>query len=829
MRSFLYRLVIIQNVLEVFALAMKQLNGTVTLCYLEEDNQQRVIFRVVPLCTREGVVFRSQKTEFPDHGSLRIVPDKREQSTFKERMRAMGNLCAIQLISDGKELAKVRQNRNYDPGQGECNQFAIYSDVISEFSDEGVFEVFDEGADYSSALSPRVLLRRGKVLYGPLDRTAPADWSVLRPYGNDSYLLHCVEMPDASQHTYYWDPEQTVNWRQRRGTLRRGKPGGENIRTDDGEQTPTTEAERPSVSISAQEPLHQSASVTHISMPVRAIQAQPDAPVILPQLPTRENAADTPVDPPAIAISEEPGFTDAAGIMEAETSLPIGTRLDILDNDISFEDQLSKLDQPISPEANLLAHAADTTPAADDEADDTPRYSGTPLVKTGVRIPAPVFSGATVQDVVERQMRAASRQPGAYQSDFVYRENPIEALNQALDAVWSDPDTRRQALDALCDNETFTQAFVKRLRLSGRELRAVEAAQDQLAEIEAERLKLLMQLDALKKDEKEAKDALRASMSQKKRDELAQLEERERVLRAEMEKLTALLTALGDQASRYTLETLAQQGGQLCVASGDTLTLAPRIGTKRQPEELIAAVRTAMNRQGFTPTEDDAVELLTYFAVQDEFCIRAETVSLAALCARAMLEALGLISVTAFTAGNTRLLVASLLPENHLRTPTVEVGPIGRPAAVIFGHKTIRVLDAQTVPPLGMPVLQAPPYRAITGLPRESESAAPVSLEALRAFREQAAPLPPAGEAWVDEMSKLLEKQGIQPAENTLRQVRVFLSVASLRLRGGFLAAADAATLGWAVPIVLERQLDLEALRPVLINLPRSLTALNIC
>ena len=170
-----------------------------------------------------------------------------------------------------------------------------------------------------------------------------------------------------------------------------------------------------------------------------------------------------------------------------------------------------------------------------------------------------------------------------------------------------------------------------------------------------------------------------------------------------------------------------------------------------------------------------------------------------------------------------------MLPENHLRTPPVEVGPIGRPAAVIFGHKTIRVLDAQTVPPLGMPVLQAPPYRAITGLPRESESAAPVSLEALRAFREQAAPLPPAGEAWVDEMSKLLEKQGIQPAENTLRQVRVFLSVASLRLRGGFLAAADAATLGWAVPIVLERQLDLEALRPVLINLPRSLTALNIC
>ena len=68
---------------------MKQINGTITLSFLEEDNQQRVIFRVVPLCTREGAVFRDKTVEFPDQGSLRIVPDKREQSTFKERMRAM--------------------------------------------------------------------------------------------------------------------------------------------------------------------------------------------------------------------------------------------------------------------------------------------------------------------------------------------------------------------------------------------------------------------------------------------------------------------------------------------------------------------------------------------------------------------------------------------------------------------------------------------------------------------------------------------------------------------------------------------------------------------
>ena len=83
---------------------MKEINGTITLAYVEEDNRQRVIFRVIPLCTREGNVFHGGADDFPDEGSLRIVPDKREQRTFKERMREAGGLCAIQLASEGKEL-----------------------------------------------------------------------------------------------------------------------------------------------------------------------------------------------------------------------------------------------------------------------------------------------------------------------------------------------------------------------------------------------------------------------------------------------------------------------------------------------------------------------------------------------------------------------------------------------------------------------------------------------------------------------------------------------------------------------------------------------------
>ena len=102
---------------------MKEINGTITLAYVEEDNRQRVIFRVIPLCTREGNVFHGGAEDFPDEGSLRIVPDKREQSTFKERMREAGGLCgteygvAVGLGEHTLDRYRVRREAGHFLGQ----------------------------------------------------------------------------------------------------------------------------------------------------------------------------------------------------------------------------------------------------------------------------------------------------------------------------------------------------------------------------------------------------------------------------------------------------------------------------------------------------------------------------------------------------------------------------------------------------------------------------------------------------------------------------------------------------------------------------------------
>ena len=832
---------------------MKQINGTITLSFLEEDNQQRVIFRVVPLCTREGAVFREKTVEFPDQGSLRIVPDKREQSTFKERMRAMGCLCAIQLCSEGKELAKVRQNRNYDPGQGECNQFAIYSDVICEFSAEGVFEVFEDGADFSAALTERVLLRRGKVLYGPVERDATVDGNAERPFGNENYLLHTVLLPDAQEHSFYWDPEQTINWRQRRSTLRRGKQ-----RPEDAEEEADTESTQGNASeaVPAEPELNaERTSADRSEVPTPAPQAErvsagfataADEPARTETVKESEKRPET-VSPAAIAaatpfvavtasvpnkttapLETQPRQPRAERRRDGVEALPIGTRLSILDDTISFEEQISKLDQPLSNAANLLAHAnmpVDTEPETIGA-----RFSGTPLVHIAGKAIQPIRNGEALHSVVERQVRAAHHAGVSTRSDFQHVDNPIDDLHIALDKVWQSPEIRQQAMQCLCDNDAFSGTFLRFLQQRGREVRVVAAAQEQLEDIEAERLSLLMQLETVKTDRKRAAEALCAEMNQKKHDEIARLDQQIQAAKAELESLNETLVALGDRAHVETLDWFAEKHLQLHLSDGETVTVVPMIGVRRTAGEMITAIRVAMNRQGFACNEDDATELLLHFAINDEFCLCGDTVEEAELCARTMLDALGLLPVSARTREHTRLEVASFLPINGLRTPTVELTQLGRATGNAYGHKVMRLTEARA-PMLAdtlLPVVYAPAFRPGLRENRTTEPARPAALESFTAIRDEVKPLMMQGECWFCDLEKRLMEQNSRLAGSATQQMRVFVSAASPRLRGGFLAAADAAMLGWVIPAVSRRELNPEPLRAPIESLPRCLSALGI-
>ena len=350
---------------------MKEINGTITLAYVEEDNRQRVIFRVIPLCTREGSVFHGSAEDFPDEGSLRIVPDKREQSTFKERMREAGGLCAIQLASDGKELMKVRQNRNYAPEEGEKNQFAIYSDVICELTEDGCFEVVEPGTDASAALTAKVLLHKDKMLYGPVEKQQAQQAAVeeLKPFGNDRFLLHTIETPSLGRHVIYWDPEATLNWRQRRNSLRRK------------ERANAQEEEKPKKAKEKQPKEKAEAPKEKAEAPAKADKPPKQDPHTRRVERAAEIARQEEERKAREAQAAERKETEAAVQAQAEEALPIGARLDILDAELPFEQQISRLAQPLSEGANRLT--SDAPAPEEEEPQSVARFSGTPAFQNG--------------------------------------------------------------------------------------------------------------------------------------------------------------------------------------------------------------------------------------------------------------------------------------------------------------------------------------------------------------------------------------------------------------------------------------------------------------
>ena len=400
---------------------MKKLNGTVTLSILEEDNKQRVIFRIIPLCTKDGYIFQSRKTQYPDFGSLRIVPDKREQSSFKERMRSIGSLCCVQLLSEGKELTKVRQNRNYDPNQGEYNQYAIYSDVICGFEQEAIFEVFQENEDYSLALTETVLLQRGMVLYGPVDKTATPQWDMLRPFGNEKYLLHTVEGINEENHTFYWNPEAIVNWRQRKKALKRDTEDPQNV-----QPTPS---------------------------------------------PNQAIVPETEVAP----IQEKEQVSSAKAEIEA---IPIGTKLEFLDTQLTNDEQISELNQPVSNQANLLEHNDKPRPA--EVPTEAPQFHGTPISSAHNGDELKKQTESTMHGVIDKQLKERKSDQNNGKTESTPLQSPIERLRAALQDISQMPSLHQEFLKVFSENKGMVQAIAQSSVMENQAKSAYAAAKAEL-------------------------------------------------------------------------------------------------------------------------------------------------------------------------------------------------------------------------------------------------------------------------------------------------------------------------------------------------------------
>lgn len=789
---------------------MKDINGTVTLAYVEEDNKQRVIFRVVPLCTREGVSFHDASEDFPDEGSLRIVPDKREQSTFKERMRDISGLCAIHLVNDGaKELIKVRQNRNYAPGAGEKNKLAIYSDVVCEFAEDGCFEVVQPGQDASGALTRKVIIQKDKVLYGPVlkEEASSASLDSLHPFGNDRFLLQNIQNDLLGSRMIYWDPEAIINWRQRRNAMRRKERAEEKAELDAAMLT----ASAPAVEETQPDTKPQQTVVREKTVEPR-------------KRAEKNEKAEKKETPDKTEKTEKDRVTE-------NTALPIGTKLDILDQQLTFDQQISRLDQGIGSTANRLT--MDETPSEEEEPEIISHFNGTPLVPSAKPITKSAARPESMHHVVEQQL--FQNNEGENRSIYRMVENPIDSLNRCLDYVWQNADMRSQAIEKLSENETFMRDMLQIFRRRGLNTQASAAAQEQLAEIEAERLSLLMQLDTAKQNAKQYREEAIASLSQKLRAESEKLKNEIQALEKTKKKLTDETQALSQQNARQTIDFFSQNMQCMSGAGEERIMLSPVIGCHYEASELAEKLRVHMNESGYGINEDDAMGLLIYFSVNDTLCLCAATEADAARFAQVMLESFGLQSVSGTILPESYVEVVSILPEDGQRTPTVTIQSLGTESMSIYGHKTLYLATSHQIENYSTAGLPAHPIvhvptaiKRAFGRVEDFQAVQPASLSSFMDIRSDTHPMLSEADKWFAELKARIEKEEFAVPRATLIDMRRFIEVATQKVRGGFLAAADSAVCHWLVPAIRLGQIKPEHFASIVAGLPRAMRLLHM-
>lgn len=794
---------------------MKDINGTVTLAYVEEDNKQRVIFRVIPLCTREGVSFHDASEDFPDEGSLRIVPDKREQSTFKERMRDISGLCAIHLVNDGaKELIKVRQNRNYAPDAGEKNKLAIYSDVVCEFAEDGCFEVVQPGQDASGALTHKVIIQKDKVLYGPVlkEEASSASLDSLHPFGNDRFLLQNIQNDLLGSRTIYWDPEAIINWRQRRNAMRRKERAEE-------------KAELDATMLTAAAPAAEEVQPEPKTQPVAEKKPAVREKTVEPRKRAEKNEkAEKKETPDKTEKSEKERVTE-------NTALPIGTKLDILDQQLTFDQQISRLDQGIGSTANRLT--MDETPSEEEEPEIISHFNGTPLVPSAKPITKSAARPESMHHVVEQQL--FQNNEGENRSIYRMVENPIDSLNRCLDYVWQNADMRSQAIEKLSENETFMRDMLQIFRRRGLNTQASAAAQEQLAEIEAERLSLLMQLDTAKQNAKQYREEAIASLSQKLRAESEKLKNEIQALEKTKKKLTDETQALSQQNARQTIDFFSQNMQCMSGAGEERIMLSPVIGCHYEASELAEKLRVHMNESGYGINEDDAMGLLIYFSVNDTLCLCAATEADAARFAQVMLESFGLQSVSGTILPESYVEVVSILPEDGQRTPTVTIQSLGTESMSIYGHKTLYLATSHQIENYSTAGLPAHPIvhvptaiKRAFGRVEDFQAVQPASLSSFMDIRSDTHPMLSEADKWFAELKARIEKEEFAVPRATLIDMRRFIEVATRKVRGGFLAAADSAVCHWLVPAIRLGQIKPEHFASIVAGLPRAMRLLHM-
>ncbi len=724
------------------------------LAYLEEDNVQRAYFRVKPLLTMEGNVAEEARQLWPEEGGLRIVPDRGEQHTFKERMRGLGPFCAMDLRGIPADAGKIRTNKNYRPDRGEINQYILYSDTVKPLPEHTFYEILEGSCEDAATLAQRAVtplfyIREHDTLFGPVHRAAPRK---PEPAASGTGMLYPMNAPDGVQRLMLCVPGETA-------------------------------APTPSAAAAAQE-----------TLPSGPESANAEAPEISPE--------DTSPD----------------------VSLPLGQHLSILDTDLTFDEAIRQLDQPVSHEANLLR--SPETPAKPVPPCPAVPLNGTPLFHASVKTSVPPPKNR-LQEVVATQIKVGRYEPptASLPAGTAMRQvyNPVETACESLRSAWQLPSAHNQLLDCIFSLDGMRSQLEARLLRQGGDSPLQRALQARLDELEAERLAALVQLDKARADLEAFRKSAVDAMSEKARETCIHLAAQQEACEHGVETLRQELAAL--TAQRNLLQSRVDELQQtvlpaaLASALADTRMAAPLLhgsalrmngvpGVCVEAEEMISRVMAVMEDTGASLSRNQAVALLVLIAVSPRISVVSDTPAAASTVLRNLAAALGWLPGFAAQCAEEQQPLPTLAPIDS--TPTLLATTLARYQPLPQSTKLLLSRSADSVTASAAYAMEPWPILTLT-LPEAVKlfegEAEPVSAASLQHLLTDAAPC----SADIDLILAALLKAAPPLSGQAIGEMHRFITACATWMDGGLAAACDWAVTLWLLP-TLQSSPDVQAL-----------------
>ena len=240
--------------------------------------------------------------------------------------------------------------------------------------------------------------------------------------------------------------------------------------------------------------------------------------------------------------AEEPE-TEGAPEDAAETgeeSVPIGQRLEILDQNKGFEETLQDLSMPLSPTSNLLRRSQET-----EEVEEAPQEKrreegagGTPFRKAPVQTATPMTRNHAQQAVAQQYRSVPMAAPVPFDPSLPLAENPLEQAVTAVRAAWQVPEIRPQLVGELLAMEGMKRLIGEQLfRDAGQRPLMSHFSQQHLEELEAKRLEATVELEMAQRNLAAFRTKALQEASAKARRELDGLKKEEQALQKKLAQL----------------------------------------------------------------------------------------------------------------------------------------------------------------------------------------------------------------------------------------------------------------------------------------------------